>query len=245
MARLVEDTAGKTRDRPIDPALRKLLVKAAGTAGVDLVRVTSGGQAKKGTPGKRTGSTRHDLGMAADLQLVIAGKTLDFTTATDRKIIEKFIEAAAAGGATGLGAGVDYMGPRTLHVGFGSKSIWGAGGKAAKAPQWLKDAVNKGWSRAGTDPEPAPAPAPAPSDGTLPARYVVMARSGLKLRAGPGTTFGSDTALATGTTVTVLAFEGDDGGWAKVDLEGDGLVDGFLFASFLAPVTLGEPADDG
>src|SRR5690606_19385261 len=98
-----------------------------------------------GTPGKRTGSTRHDLGNAADLQLLKGGRALDFTNPADRETVIRFVTAAAAHGATGIGAGVDYMGPKTLHVGFGAKSVWGAHGKAANAPAWLKEAVFAGW----------------------------------------------------------------------------------------------------
>lgn len=58
MARLVEDTEGKIRDLPIQNSLRVLLIEAATRSGIDLVRVTSGGQVARGTPGKRTGSTR-------------------------------------------------------------------------------------------------------------------------------------------------------------------------------------------
>jgi hypothetical protein len=149
MAEIVEATEGKIRDRPIKDELRRLLAKAADAAAIETVLVTSGGQASKGTPGKRTGSTRHDLGNAADLQLLKGGRPLDFTVAADRAVIEAFVTAAAANGATGIGAGVEYMGPKTLHVGFGSKSVWGAGGKAANAPDWLKRAVLAGWERPG------------------------------------------------------------------------------------------------
>ena len=80
MSVLVEDTAGKIRNRPIHPRLARILVAAGDLAGVEIVRVTSGGQmslaeakAKGATivPGTkkwrlpggrivRTGSTRHD-----------------------------------------------------------------------------------------------------------------------------------------------------------------------------------------
>ena len=56
-------TAGKIRDRPINGRLRRVLLAAAADAGVDVVRVTSGGQS--GSSGRRTGSNRHDGGAAA------------------------------------------------------------------------------------------------------------------------------------------------------------------------------------
>jgi hypothetical protein len=155
MTQVIEATKGKIRDLPIQTALRNILENAGAKAGIDIVRVTSGGQAPKGSGGKRTGSTRHDNGAAADLQLEKGGKVLDFTIAADRAIIAKFVTAAASLGATGIGAATNYMGPRTLHIGFGSKAVWGAGGKAVNAPQWLKDAVLQGWNGPVASPAPA------------------------------------------------------------------------------------------
>jgi hypothetical protein len=68
-----------------------------------------------------------------------------------------------------------------------------------------------------------------------PGRYVVMARDGLRLRGGPGTNFGSERTLAAGSELTVVDADGSDPSWARVDVEGDGLLDGFVFTSFLAP----------
>jgi len=69
MVRVVENTAGKTRDLPIASRLKQILSFAASVAGIDEVRVESGGQCAIGTCSKRVGSTRHDLGNAADLDL--------------------------------------------------------------------------------------------------------------------------------------------------------------------------------
>src|SRR5215216_1871700 len=118
MAHIVEATKGKIRDQPIAPELTKVLMGAAEAAGIDTVLVTSGGQ--PGSTGRSTGSTRHNHGRAADLELQIGGRSLDFTNPGDTPTVEEFVAAAAAYGAIGIGAGVDYMGPRTLHVGFGT-----------------------------------------------------------------------------------------------------------------------------
>ncbi len=154
MASSIDQTSlrGKIRDKPIAPELELILRRAADAAGVDTVLVTSGGQ--PGSTGKRIGSTRHDGGRAADLRLVKGGRTLAFTDDSADPIIEAFVTAAAANGATGIGAGVHYMGSDTLHVGFGTtpldhtKIVWGAGGRSANAPPWLKEAAKKGWERA-------------------------------------------------------------------------------------------------
>lgn len=141
MATIIEATAGKIRDKPIKATLREILSKAAAAAGIDTVRVTSGGQARKGSGGKRTGSTRHDDGNAADLQLEKGGHVLSFENPAERPIVARFVAECSRLGATGIGAGIGYMGPHTLHVGFGTKLVWGAGGRAANAPAWLRAAV--------------------------------------------------------------------------------------------------------
>jgi hypothetical protein len=68
-----------------------------------------------------------------------------------------------------------------------------------------------------------------------PGHYVVVARGGLKLRGGPGTNFDSQKTLPAGTELNVVSTAGQDPAWVRVDLEGDGLSDGYVFASFLAP----------
>ena len=143
-------TAAKIRDMPVSAALRRVLLMAAQEAGVDVVRITSGGQ--PGSRGLRTGSNRHDGGNAADLELVARGRTLDFTRASDVDTICRFVASAAACGATGIGAGVNYMGPTRLHVGFGNgphdttKVVWGESGAPANAPPWLREAAFRGWA---------------------------------------------------------------------------------------------------
>jgi hypothetical protein len=227
------------RNKPISEELKRVLDAAAEAAGVDSIRITSGGQDRLGEGTRRTGSTRHDCGRAADLQCVIGANTLTFTDQSAPPAILNFVTAAASAGASGIGAGVGYMGNRTIHVGFGtsandhSKLTWGAGGRSATAPQWLRDAANAGWE--------APAPvahAAAPAVGAA-GRYVVIARDGLKLRGGPGTNFDSETTLPAGTELNVIERSRIDPAWVRVDVQGDGLLDGYVFASFLAPVGAG------
>jgi hypothetical protein len=142
--------AGKIRDRPISKELEAVLQKAGNAAGIDKIFITSGGQ--PGTTGRSTGSTRHNGGRAADLQLFVNGKAQTFSDSQASRTVTKFVTAAAAHGATGIGAGVGYMGPATLHVGFGlnaadrSKITWGAQGRSANAPPWLIKAADEGWN---------------------------------------------------------------------------------------------------
>ena len=123
----VREAQNGIRRLPLSDKLRNVLQSAARAAGVDVV-VTSGGQPAY-PKGPRTGSTRHDLGNAADLDLYVGGRILSDANPADIALKKKFVDAAAAGGASGIGAG--YMGPTKIHVGFGSQALWGG------AP-WLK-----------------------------------------------------------------------------------------------------------
>jgi len=224
------------RNKPISDELKQVLEAAAKGAGVDAIRINSGGQDALGEGTRRTGSTRHDRGRAADLQCVVGGKTLTFTDDGADPVILSFVSAAAAAGAIGIGAGIAYMGNRTIHVGFGTSVddhqtiTWGAGGLSVNAPKWLQDAAKAGW--VGTGPAIAHGATPKLEK---PGRYVVMARSGLRMRGGPGTNFDIEKTLPAGTEVNVVAVSNVDPAWVRVDLQGDGLLDGYVFAAFLAP----------
>lgn len=61
-------------------------------------------------------------------------------------------------------------------------------------------------------------------------RYRVIARQGLRLRSGPGTEFDVIGHLALDQTVFVSTVKN---GWARVDVEGDGFIDGFASECFL------------
>lgn len=245
MVEIVGPPTGATRNWPITAELRHVLEQAAAKIEVDRIIITSGGQPAAGE-GPRIGSTRHDHGRAADIQLMRAGQPLTFTD-QDGGDVAAFVTAAAACGATGIGAGVDYMGDRTIHVGFGtspadkSKVVWGADGNVATAPAWLREAARNGWDN------PAPPTTSIPSAGSI-GRYTVIARGGLWLRKGPGLDFEKNRILAERLVLSVTRYDGPDNAWACVDLEGDGLADGYAFAAFLAPVgvvaTQHEDADE-
>lgn len=72
--------------------------------------------------------------------------------------------------------------------------------------------------------------APVPTSGV---RHRVIARSGLRLREGPGKQFEVINALSPGQIVFVTKIVED---WAQVDVEGDGQIDGFASAGFLEAV---------
>lgn len=234
MVDVLEDTKGKIRNLPIVPELRTLLSNAGAIAGVDRVRVTSGGQAAKGSGGPRTGSTRHDNGRAADLMLEKDGRALSFQRPDELAIFESFVTAAAAMGATGIGAGVNYMGPFTIHVGYGSEACWGDGGKIATAPAWLRKAFTEGRNQFRHKQMPVPVAVPL-ADADRGKLCIVNARSGLRLRNGPGTNFDVATVLAADTRVYTHKDDAHPE-WLQVDIEGDGRLDGYAYAAFLKAV---------
>jgi hypothetical protein len=63
--------------------------------------------------------------------------------------------------------------------------------------------------------------------------FRIIARSGLRLRSGPGIEFDIIGNLAPDQTVFVSSVRN---GWARVDIQGDGRVDGFAYESFLERV---------
>ena len=152
MANIVGPPNNVIRNKPITTELHDLLNGAADATGIEKVVIISGGQTSNhaanlnGVVGGWTGSHRHDNGRAADIELIRNGTTLAFTD-TDGSQVEAFVTAAAARGANGIGAGVHYMGPNKIHVGFGNslsdhqKLVWGAAGASANAPGWLRRAA--------------------------------------------------------------------------------------------------------
>ena len=119
----VRQAQSGTRRLPINNKLNSVLASAARAAGVD-VTVTSGGQPAF-PKGPRVGSTRHDLGNAADVDLYSGGKVLSDTNPADVELKKKFVTAATSAGASGVGAGMGYMGATKIHVGFGTRAKWG------------------------------------------------------------------------------------------------------------------------
>ena len=139
---------GKTRNKPLDSRLMSVLSSAAEQAGVDVV-VFSGGQDQRGTPGaRRTGSIRHDQGLAADVWIYSDGQRL--RTTRENPIVAKFIAACVANGAKGIGAGPGYMSGVGIHVDlWGDRAgarTWGAGGRSANTPTYVAQAYSAGAS---------------------------------------------------------------------------------------------------
>lgn len=130
---------GAVRNQELSPELYEALTGVATNMGLGL-DVFSGGQDTEGP--NRVGSRRHDSGDAADMFLTREGERLDWSTPEGQKIFEDFVGQSRGAGITGIGAGDDYMQPGSIHAGYGSEAVWGAGGKGANAPEWLTAAYN-------------------------------------------------------------------------------------------------------
>ncbi|MBN7755493.1 hypothetical protein JYP46_01535 [Nitratireductor aquimarinus] len=131
---------GATRSMPLSGDLTSAL-SFLPELGVQM-EVFSGGQPAKGSGGARVGSTRHDHGNAADVFFYKDGRRLDWSNPEDVPIYEEIVRRGRAAGITGFGAGEGYMRPGSMHIGFGGEAVWGAGGKGANAPDWLRNAYN-------------------------------------------------------------------------------------------------------
>jgi len=127
-----------TRNQPLDPRLVQAL-GYLGPMGIT-AEVFSGGQDATGP--NRVGSHRHDHGGAGDIRFYKDGRALSWANPNDLSTFQDIVKQGKAAGITGFGAGPGYMGEGTMHVGFGSPGVWGAGGKGANAPEWLRAAYN-------------------------------------------------------------------------------------------------------
>lgn len=70
------------------------------------------------------------------------------------------------------------------------------------------------------------------------ALYRVAVRTSLNLRSGPGESFA---VLASAPAGAIVVGQRREGAWMRVDLEGDGHADGYMFAEFLEAVSGGLP----
>ncbi len=139
---------GATRNQPLSPDLVDALAFLQDMGFT--AEVCSGGQEGIGEGTRRTGSTRHDHGGAADVFFYQGDRKLDWSNPNDLPIFQDLVKRARAAGITGIGAGDGYMQPGSMHIGFGPESVWGAGGKGGNAPEWLRSAF--GAAPAGTPP---------------------------------------------------------------------------------------------
>jgi hypothetical protein len=135
---IIYQNRGATRSQPLAPELAQAMGFLP-ELGLQM-EVFSGGQPAIGTSNARVGSTRHDHGRAADVFFRQNGQRLDWANPQHVPIFQEVVRRAKAAGLTGFGAGPGYMQPGAMHIGFGAPGVWGAGGKGANAPDWLRTA---------------------------------------------------------------------------------------------------------
>ena len=135
------ENQGATRNQPLSPELIQALSQVLPQMGIQM-DVFSGGQPSSGP--HRTGSHRHDQGNAADVFFSKGNRRLDWRNKADIPILQEIVQRGRQAGITGWGAGEGYMQPGSMHVGFGSPSVWGAGGAGRNAPAWLRAAYEGG-----------------------------------------------------------------------------------------------------
>ena len=152
--------SGAGRNQPLDPKLVEAL-SYLGDMGIT-AEVFSGGVGPNS--GKLSKSGRHVHGGAGDMRFYQGDRQLDWSNKVDIPIFEQIVRQGKERGITGFGAGPGYMGPGTMHVGFGKPAVWGAGGQGANAPEWLRNAYYGG---SGGQPSTIPGTtlAGAPSSG--------------------------------------------------------------------------------
>jgi hypothetical protein len=136
----VGDFSGRTRNKVIRNDLFSILEQAASSASVDVV-IFSGGQDPAGPGARRTGSTRHDNGFAADVWLYSGAGKLSSRSSADIPIIKKFVKACFDSGANAVGVGPGYMADVGVHVDIATyksdSGVWGSTHSVGSASSWL------------------------------------------------------------------------------------------------------------
>lgn len=131
---------GTIRNKEIQPQLQQAITQSGANLGISRVVVFSGGQDGKGQGSRRTGSIRHDHGGAADIRLYDSNnKIIRPDDPKNAKLLSQYAANLRQNGVSGIGAGAGYMGGNAIHVGYGKDTVWGAGGRSANAPDWLKN----------------------------------------------------------------------------------------------------------
>lgn len=133
---------GKTRTRPVSKEYVERVSGALSGLGLGAVIVS----AAQDKDGPRTGSHRHDtdatgFGHTADFVLTRDGKKI--LPGDDPELYKRALEELAAQGFTGIG---HYN--WGIHVGGGSRAVWGPSKTSADVNPEFAAAVRRGWARA-------------------------------------------------------------------------------------------------
>lgn len=192
-------------------------------------------------------SSYHQYGVAADFVLYIDGKWSWDDSGERKKWWQQLHQLAAKQGLQPLSWELPHLQLQNLSLAALQAGEYPANGDTDWAEN-LQQAISNWQSLPPAPPLPPglpvrpPLPAEATTDNAASnslanlsaSKARVIARDGLRLRAGPGTSFDIKTTLVSGQQVYIL---GQSGNWSQVDLQGDGLIDGYCHSGFLQPLT--------
>ncbi|SNY56842.1 D-alanyl-D-alanine carboxypeptidase [Arsukibacterium tuosuense] len=191
-------------------------------------------------------SSLHQYGVAADFVLHIDGRWSWDDKAERKQWWQQLHQLAAKHGLQPLSWELPHLQLQNLTLAQLKSGHYPAGGDS----DWAENLHQAIISWRGAPPAP-PLPPDLPARPPLPPEALaedqdtailprlsviqarVTARDGLRLRAGPGTDFDIITVLASDQQVSILNQSAD---WSQIDLEGDGLADGYCYSGFLKPL---------
>lgn len=206
------------------------------------------------TPGKRVTkadawSSYHQYGMACDFVLYIDGKWSWQTRGKYAKYWKRYQEIGVEVGLKPLSWELPHLQLHNLNLASLRNGDYPEGGDESWSENLRSEIEN--WTKTPTPPPPpliferpplddddidqqVQEEEPTIDTGTTNSKYRVTARSGLRMRAGPSTGFDIISSLAPQQIVSVI---GESGDWLQVDLESDGLADGYCHSGFLKQIT--------
>lgn len=190
-------------------------------------------------------SSYHQYGIAGDFVLYIDGKWSWDDKGENKQRWQRLHELARQVGLEPLSWETPHLQLQGVRLQELLAGNYPDGGDESWTENMLK-AIHR-WTRGPTPPSPAigfgrpevpddkssAEPTIVTPAMTSYPRYKVTARNGLRMRSGPGTAFDIVTTLHAGQVVSVVSQNGD---WCQVDLEGDGLSDGYCHGGYLAPM---------
>ncbi|HAW92472.1 MULTISPECIES: M15 family metallopeptidase [unclassified Arsukibacterium] len=192
-------------------------------------------------------SSMHQFGVAADFVLYIDGRWSWDDSGERKKWWQQLHKLADKQELKPLSWELPHLQMRGIELAQLQRGDYPANGDSDWAEN-MQQAISNWQGLPAAPPLPSglpvrpPLPAEAPTGNAASinlanlsaSKAQVIARDGLRLRAGPGTSFDIKTTLVNGQQVFVLGQSGD---WSQVDLQGDGLVDGYSHSGFLQPLT--------
>jgi hypothetical protein len=157
--------SNKIRNQPVNPELTGLVQSAVSRMGPEYGwTTTSGGQPAIGTSDRRTGSVRHDLGMAIDGSITRNGEVL--TPVNNRREYMNALTNLAEAGVGGLG----HYG-WGVHADLRSPNTWGPTTSSASLDPGFGLAIDQGRKLSSLE---GNYPTPTPRDGSAPVERTML-----------------------------------------------------------------------